>query len=358
VRKRGGNRQTDAASSLAPPIAHRGRGCGEARVTMDLGALPPEINSGRLYSGPGSGPMLTAAEAWSRLVDDLYTAAACYDWVVCGLTSEGWLGPASLGMAVAIAPYVTWMRATAALAEQSAAQARQAATAYEVALVMSVPPPVIAANRARYRLLAATNVVGQYAHAIAATERHYNEMWAQDAAAMYRYAASSAVAATLAPYLPPRVTTNPARTSGSAAPVVDHTLSTRATLSGLMSIVPQALQKLARPSQASLPRSAVSTVVPARSMKTTVPFAAAQEPLVVSAGRGNAASVTGLSVPQRWKTAAVAGHPLSGAAPSGNVVPDALTETPIILSTGTAGYFVGAPARRSRHAMKSSTTGG
>lgn len=27
---------------------------------MDLGALPPEINSDRMYSGPGSGPMLAA----------------------------------------------------------------------------------------------------------------------------------------------------------------------------------------------------------------------------------------------------------------------------------------------------------
>ncbi|WP_141772089.1 PPE domain-containing protein, partial [Mycobacterium tuberculosis] len=25
---------------------------------MDFGALPPEINSGRMYCGPGSGPML------------------------------------------------------------------------------------------------------------------------------------------------------------------------------------------------------------------------------------------------------------------------------------------------------------
>ncbi|WP_140908204.1 PPE domain-containing protein, partial [Mycobacterium tuberculosis] len=28
---------------------------------MDFGALPPEINSGRMYCGPGSGPMLAAA---------------------------------------------------------------------------------------------------------------------------------------------------------------------------------------------------------------------------------------------------------------------------------------------------------
>ena len=31
---------------------------------MDFAFLPPEINSGRMYDGPGSGPMLAAAAAW------------------------------------------------------------------------------------------------------------------------------------------------------------------------------------------------------------------------------------------------------------------------------------------------------
>ncbi len=34
---------------------------------MDFGALPPEINSARMYAGPGSGPMLAAASAWDVL---------------------------------------------------------------------------------------------------------------------------------------------------------------------------------------------------------------------------------------------------------------------------------------------------
>ncbi len=31
---------------------------------MDYAVLPPEINSARIYAGPGSGPMLAAASAW------------------------------------------------------------------------------------------------------------------------------------------------------------------------------------------------------------------------------------------------------------------------------------------------------
>ena len=34
---------------------------------MDFGALPPEINSGRMYTGPGCGSTLAAAAAWDGL---------------------------------------------------------------------------------------------------------------------------------------------------------------------------------------------------------------------------------------------------------------------------------------------------
>ena len=40
---------------------------------MDFGIYPPEINSGRMYTGPGSGPMLAAAQAWGALADELYS---------------------------------------------------------------------------------------------------------------------------------------------------------------------------------------------------------------------------------------------------------------------------------------------
>ena len=36
-------------------------------ISMDFAALPPEINSGRMYSGPGPGPMLESAAGWGNV---------------------------------------------------------------------------------------------------------------------------------------------------------------------------------------------------------------------------------------------------------------------------------------------------
>ena len=183
---------------------------------MDFGALPPEVNSGRIYTGPGCGPMLAAAAAWDGLAADLYSTAACCQSVILDLTSAAWLGPASVAMTTAAAPYLAWQSTTAALCEQTATQARAAAAAaYEKAFAMTVPPPMIAANRAQLMSLIATNILGQNTPAIAATEAHYGDMWAQDATAMYGYAGASSTAATLDPFMPPRgrPPTGPARPS-------------------------------------------------------------------------------------------------------------------------------------------------
>ncbi len=215
---------------------------------MDFGALPPEINSGRMYAGPGSGPMLAAAAAWDGLAADLAATASSYQSAVSGLTSA-WSGPSAISMASAAAPYVAWLTSAAEQAEQTAAQARAAASAYETAFAMTVPPPVIAANRSLLMTLIATNILGQNTPAIAATEAHYAEMWAQDAAAMYGYAGSSAAATQLAPFTEPPQTTNPAGAAGQAAAVTQATsssASSKATqLSQLITSMPTALQTLA-----------------------------------------------------------------------------------------------------------------
>jgi PPE-repeat protein len=175
---------------------------------LDFGLLPPEINSGRMYSGPGPGPLLAAAEAWDGLAAELGFASTGYGSTITELTSSPWIGPTSLTMTAAVTPYINWLSTTAAQAEQTASQARAAVAAYEAAFTMTVPPPVIEANRALLMALIATNFFGQNTPAIMATEALYMEMWAQDAAAMYGYAAASAVAAQVTPFATPPQTTN------------------------------------------------------------------------------------------------------------------------------------------------------
>jgi PPE-repeat protein len=223
---------------------------------MDFGALPPEINSARMYAGPGSGPMLAAASAWDALAAELGSAGSTYSSVVSSLAEQSWLGPASASMATAAAPYVEWMGATATEAEQTGYQAKAAAAAYEAAFTMTVPPAEVAANRTQLAALVATNVLGQNTAAIAATEALYGEMWAQDAAAMYGYAGSSAAAATVTPFSSPPQTTNEGGAGSQAGAVAQATgtsssAGVQSTLSQVVSTVPNSLQQLASPVSAA-----------------------------------------------------------------------------------------------------------
>jgi PPE-repeat protein len=216
---------------------------------MDFAALPPEINSARMYAGAGPGPMLAAAAAWDGLASELGSTASSYQSVVEGLTSGAWQGPSSTSMAAAAAPYVAWMNTTAAQAEETANQARAAVAAYEGAFAATVPPPVILANRTLLMTLIATNILGQNTPAIAATETHYMEMWAQDATAMYGYAGSSASATQLTPFTEPPQTTNPSAEPVQAAVVSQATSTSGASnlgteLTQFIDSLPTALQNL------------------------------------------------------------------------------------------------------------------
>jgi len=216
---------------------------------MDFGIYPPEVNSGRMYTGPGSGPMLAAAQAWGGLADELYTAASAYQSMVSELTSGAWSGPSSTSMTAAAGSYVEWLSSTAAQAEQTSVQAAAAAAAYDAAFASTVPPPVIAANRSLLMTLVATNFFGQNTPAIAATEAQYAEMWAQDAVAMYVYAGSSASATALTPFTSPHQNTDPAASAGQAAAVSQATGTSAGNAQSTVSGVSQALSAAAAPAQ-------------------------------------------------------------------------------------------------------------
>jgi PPE-repeat protein len=244
---------------------------------MDFGALPPEVNSGRMYLGPGPATLLTASAEWEGLAAELHTTVGGYQSVISALTDESWIGRSSMSMVAAVAPHLLWMRLTAAQCEEAAGRATAAASAFETAFAMTVPPSMIAANRVRLMTLIATNPLAQNTPAIMATEAEYSEMWALDATAMYGYAAGSASASDFSTFASPPRTTDPGGPTDQAGAVAQMGATraggtARSMSARLISSVPQALQGLSNPgssagtgtveglasSSASAPSSALS----------------------------------------------------------------------------------------------------
>ncbi|OBB91010.1 PPE family protein [Mycobacterium sp. 852002-30065_SCH5024008] len=331
----------------------------------DFVLLPPEINSARMYAGPRSGSMWAAAAAWDALAAQLGSAASSFQSTVSTLTGGAWQGPASMTMATAAAPYVQWMTATSAQAELVANQTRLSAAAFEAAFTATVPPEVVAANRALLMSLIATNLLGQNTAAIAATEAQYAEMWAQDVTAMTAYDASTQAAeATWTPFSNPPLTLTslPTPTFTSFGEQLLQALTQMLTQQ-LMNPMSQ-LQMLSTPAQFAMepmnmmvgqlmsgtnPLLSGAGSVPAMDpvMASTVspgtggPMTAQLAGRMVSASTGRAGSIGALSVPATWADAApeVAPTPAATVAPGAPVSPisASLPTTPHLPSTGIPG---------------------
>jgi PPE-repeat protein len=239
---------------------------------MDFGALPPEINSARMYAGPGSGPLMAAAAAWDGLGAELGSAASGYASTISELTSGPWIGPASSSMVSAVTPYATWLGTVAAQAEDTANQARAAAAAYEVAFAATVPPPVIAANRTLLATLVATNFFGQNTPAIAATETQYAEMWAQDAGAMYGYAGASQAASQFVPFAAAPNTTTPDAASDQADAVAQATAQPAANSAQTAANTTSQLATTTATPQAATQQVTAAAVTPAATTTEPGPF--------------------------------------------------------------------------------------
>lgn len=173
---------------------------------MDYLLLPPEVNSARIYTGPGSAPLREAAAAWAAIAAELSHAATGWS---AQIASIPWTGPSAVSMRAAAASHLGWLTATALQTEATAQQARAATAAFETAHAASVHPALVTANRTQLAALVASNLLGQNTPAIAATEAEYAEMWAHDVAAMIAYQTESQTATQLTPFEPPSQVTNP-----------------------------------------------------------------------------------------------------------------------------------------------------
>ncbi|CAM4402985.1 putative PPE family protein PPE42 [Mycobacterium basiliense] len=351
--------------------------------------LPPEINSARIFSGAGSGPLFTAASAWDGLATDLYASASSFESVITGLAAGPWSGPASVSMAAAAAPYMTWLGVAAGQAESAANQARAAATAFEAALSATVHPAAVTANRMSLTSLVATNFLGQNTPAIAANEFDYLEMWAQDVAAMVGYhGGATSVAAALTPFSGPPLDlagwasqvgaqvvgaattasaalSTPAQSLVAAVPTAMSALQSLplSSLSPLMYPLSMAISPLTnmmsnamRTSTAGL--ASATTELPASAAKAADASLAAIKPLggaglgsAVAAGLGQARMVGAVSVPPTWegsmptRMASSALSGLGGAGlPAGADTAGAMRPAMMPMPMGGAGGGAGMPA--------------
>jgi PPE-repeat protein len=223
-------------------------------MTFDFAARPPEINSGLVYAGAGAGPMMAAAASFSNLGTELASNAAQYESVISSLGSQ-WTGPSSTAMAASAQTFIEWLTTTSGQLQEAAAAATSSAAAFEAAYAATIPPAVVAANRAQLAALVATNILGQNTPAIAANEAMYAEFWAQDATALYTYAASAeASSSALTPLTDPTENTTPGAQGAQASAV-----SNAAGTNGASAAQNQAVSGLQNAASAAAQPAAVDT---------------------------------------------------------------------------------------------------
>jgi PPE-repeat protein len=203
---------------------------------MEFTALPPEVTSVLIHSGPGAESLIDASGAWQRLGASLEESAGINGAALSSLIGA-WRGHSALAMTQAVEPYLTWLRSTAQQCQQIAASAQDAVTAFNSVRAAVVPVTQVSANRTRLTQLLATNRFGINLPAIAETEDEYQSMWANNSSAMSRYEAASAQAATLPQFSSPPAIANPAGVAAQAATTSATTSTVPTATSPVQSII-------------------------------------------------------------------------------------------------------------------------
>jgi PPE-repeat protein len=257
--------------------------------------------------------------------------------------------------------------------------------------VMTIPPPVIAANRAELAMLLATNALGLNTHAIAANEAQYGAMWAQDSTAMYMYADTSASASNVTPFIPPPTTTSEADVQTARGPATSSTivraLQRLASPSADLSAARETLDSISGHARtgASATSALMGALAVAKPVGAAAPATAAALPGLASAGgasaptgpsvtgtvggaamsasAGKAAAVGALSAPRSWLAAASVGGNTAPAAGGWTAAPisepPAMPMMPVASMAGRgAGGYTPASRTGARSIVRMRSSGG
>ncbi|WP_232078822.1 PPE family protein [Mycobacterium florentinum] len=363
---------------------------------MDFAALPPEITSTLVWTGPGSAPLMAAATAYANLAAEVSTTATSWESIITTLTTDAWTGGGSSAAAAAAQPIVTYLTDTAAALEQASAAASSSAAAFEAAYAGVVSPALVFTNRAEFA--AALAAVPFSLPQLMELEVEYNEMWVQDATAMTAYQAASDMAAgMLQPVTPLATTTDPAAlgandavqaadfapqalsafdlssltdalqipfSSNNLLQSIDGFLGTPSVFNAIngavntsawfvMTAIPTAVSLGHTLAGAAVPAAAVSDVVPAGAggiiegsvVSSVSPMAGAGGlGSAATASLGNASTVSRLSVPASWAANAAPATQLEAAtAPlEGSGWTAATEEASVMGAPGMPGMVAGA----------------